>query len=98
MEDYKIEIEDKEVAIDYVHLLVSFPPRYSIAEVVGLIKSKSVRRLFCEFPRVKRRLWAGELWGDGYFAQTVGNRMTRQTIEKYIKHHRDIEQWPAQLS
>lgn len=34
---------------------------------------------------------------DRYFARTVGNRMTRQIIDKYIKHHPDIEQGPAQL-
>lgn len=94
-EDYKIEIEEMEVANKHVYLLVSFPPRYSIAEVVGIMKSKSAWGLFREFPRIKRRLWPGELWEDGYFARTVGDRMTRQIIEKYIKHHRDIEQRAA---
>jgi putative transposase len=86
-----------EVAVNHVHLLVSFPPRLSIGEVVRIIKSISARELFREFPRIKKRLWSGELWEDGYFARTVGDRMTRQLIEKYIKHHRDIEQGPAQL-
>jgi putative transposase len=53
--------------------------------------------LFREFPRIKKKLWSGELWEDGYFARTVGDRMTRQIIDKYIKHHREIEQGPAQL-
>jgi putative transposase len=96
-DEYAIEIEEMEVATDHVHLLVSFPPRLSIGEVVRTIKSISARELFREFPRIKKRLWAGELWEDGYFARTVGDRMTRQLIEKYIKHHRDIEQGPAQL-
>ena len=38
------------------------------------------------------------LWEDGYFARTVGDRMTRDVIEKYIEHHRDLEQGPAQLN
>jgi putative transposase len=46
---------------------------------------------------LKRRLWSGQLWEDGYFARTVGDRMTRDVIEKYIKHHRKMEQGPAQL-
>ena len=96
-EEYGIEIEEMEVAIDHVHMLVSFPPKLSIGEVVRTIKSISARELFREFPRIKKRLWAGELWEDGYFARTVGDRMTRQIIDKYIKHHRDIEQGPAQL-
>ena len=96
-EEYGIEIEEMEVAIDHVHMLVSFPPKHSIGKVVGIIKSISARELFREFPRIKKRLWAGELWEDGYFARTVGDRMTRQIIEKYIKHHRAIEQGPTQL-
>jgi putative transposase len=53
--------------------------------------------LFREFPSLKARLWSGELWEDGYFARTVGDRMTRDVIEKYIEHHRDLKQGPAQL-
>ena len=97
-EEYGIEIEEMEVAIDHVHLLVSFPPRLSIGEVVRIIKSISARELFRAFPRIKKRLWAGELWEDGYFARTVGDRMTRHVKARYIEHHRDLEQGPAQLA
>jgi len=38
------------------------------------------------------------LWEDGYFARTVGDRLTRDVILKYIVHHRDLEQGPAQLA
>jgi len=96
-EDYGMEIEEMEVASDHVHILISFPPKYSIGQVVRIIKSISARELFREFPRIKKRLWAGELWEDGYFARTVGDRMTRQIIDKYIKHHKEREKGPAQL-
>ena len=96
-EEYGFEIEEMEVAEDHVHILISFPPKHSIGEVVRIIKSISARELFRVFPRLKKRLWSGELWEDGYFARTVGDRLTRQIIDKYIKHHRDIEQGPAQL-
>jgi len=96
-EEYGMEIEEMEVATDHVHILISFPPKYSIGQVVRMIKSISARELFREFPRIRKRLWAGELWEDGYFARTVGDLMTRQVIDKYIKHHRDLEQGPAQL-
>lgn len=96
-EEYGFEIEEMEVAEDHVHILVSFPPKHSIGEVVGIIKSISGRELFREFPRLKKRTWTGEMWEDGYFARTVGDRMTRQIIDKYIKHHREIEQGPTQL-
>ncbi len=96
-EEYGFEIEEMEVAEDHVHILISFPPKHSIGEVVRTIKSISARELFREFPRIKKRLWSGELWEDGYFARTVGDRLTRQIIDKYIKHHRDEEQGLAQL-
>ena len=96
-EEYGFEIEEMEVGEDHVHILISFSPKHSISEVVRIIKSISARELFRVFPRLKKRLWSGELWEDGYFARTVGDRLTRQIIDKYIKHHRDIEQGPAQL-
>ena len=96
-EDYRFEIIELEVGLEHIHMLVSFPPTRLIGDVVGIIKSHSAKGLFREFPGLKKRLWAGELWEDGYFARTVGDRMTRQLIERYINHHRDLEQGPAQL-
>jgi len=63
-----------------------------------MLKSLSSRTLFREFPGIKTRLWGGELWEDGYFARTVGDRMTSITIQKYIQQHRVLEQGPAQLA
>jgi putative transposase len=96
-EDYGFDVIEMEISIEHVHILLSFPPRRSIGEVVRIIKSKSARGLFREFPSLKKKLWSGELWEDGYFVRTVGDRMTRAVIEKYIEHHRDITQGPAQL-
>jgi len=96
-EEYGFEIMEMEVAIEHVHILLSFPPRHSIGDVVRIIKSITARQLFREFPDLKRKLWSGEIWEDGYFARTVGDRMTREVVEKYIKHHRNTTQGPAQL-
>ena len=96
-EGYGIEILEMEITEEHIHLLVSFPPTRSVGEVVRIIKSQSGRGLFREFPGLKRKLWGGELWEDGYFVRTVGDRMTRDVIERYIAHHRDLEQGPAQL-
>src|SRR3569832_301208 len=51
-----------------------------------------------EFPRVKRRLWGGELWEDGYFARTVGDKVTAEVIRRYIQQHRLEKTGDAQLS
>ena len=95
--EYGFDVSEVKVATDHVHILLSFPPSRSIGEVVRVIKSKTARGLFREFPSLKRKLWAGELWEDGYFARTVGSRMTRDIIERYIQHHQQLQQGPAQL-
>ena len=96
-EEYGFELIEQEVAEEHVHILLSFPPKRSIGEVVRIIKSISARELFREYPSLKKSLWGGELWEDGYFARTVGDRMTREVIERYIEHHHELEQGPAQL-
>ena len=69
---YDISIEELEVSVDHVHVFCSFPPRYSISQVITRLKSLSARALFKEHPQLKKQLWGGELWEDGYFARTVG--------------------------
>jgi putative transposase len=96
-EEYGFEIIKMEVSVEHVHILLSFPPKHSIGDVDRIIKSISARELFRSFPSLKHRLLSGQLWEDSYFARTVGDRMTRDIIEKYIEHHRNLEQGPAQL-
>ena len=83
------EIQEMRVAPDHVHLFLSFPPRYSIAQVVGMLKSISASEVFEEFPEVKKQLWGGEFWEDGYFVRTVGDKVTADLIKRYIKYHHD---------
>ena len=96
-DEYDFTIEEMEVAEDHVHILLSFPPRYSISRVVGMLKSISARSLFEEFPSIKKRLWHGEIWSDGYFARTVGSKITQEIIASYIRHHAEEQQAPARL-
>jgi len=96
-EEYDYDLMELEVSVDHVHILISFPPKDSIGGVVRTIKSISARQLFREFPSLKSRMWSGQLWEDGYFARTVGDRMTCEVVAKYIQHHKDIKQGPVQL-
>jgi putative transposase len=86
-EPYDIEINEMEVDVEHVHILCSFPPRYSISQVVGRLKSLSGRAVFREFPEIKRQLWGREFWEDGYFARTVGDEVSAEIVRKYIRHH-----------
>jgi putative transposase len=58
----------------------------------------SARAIFREFPQVKRRLWGGEFWEDGYLARTVGNKVTAEVIRRYIQQHRIEKTGDAQLN
>jgi len=86
---YGFEIQEMRVAPDHVHIFLSFPPRYSIGKVVGMLKSISASEIFEKFPEVKKELWGGEFWEDGYFARTVGDKVTADLIRRYIKYHHD---------
>ena len=85
------EIHEMRVAPDHAHLFLSFPPRYSIAQVVGMLKSISASEVFEEFPEVKKHLWGGEFWEDGYFVQSVGDKVTSQIIRCYIKYQQQYQ-------
>ena len=91
-ERYEFEIDTQEVVEDHVHIFLSAPPRYSPSRVVQILKSISAREVFREFPEVKRQLWGGELWNDGYFVRSVGDQVTAEVIRKYIKHQHDPKQ------
>lgn len=91
---YNITIEEMEVSQDHVHIFCSFPPRLSITQVVTRFKSLSARAIFREHPQVKKQLWGGEFWEDGYFARTVGDKVTAEVIKKYIQHHREDKTSP----
>ena len=96
-ENHDFEIDTLEVAEDHVHIFLSFPPRKSISKVVGMLKSISASVIFKEHPEVKKELWGGEFWEDGYFVRTVGDKVTADVIRKYIKYHREQEKSPEQL-
>ncbi len=86
-QDFGFEIDTLEVAVDQVHIFLDFPPRYSMAKVVGIVKSISASQVFGEFPQLRKPLWARELWEEGYCARTVGDKVTAAVIRRYICQH-----------
>lgn len=87
-EAYDMEIDTMEVMEDHVHVFLSAPPRYSPARVMQIMKSISARELFARFPWVRRKLWGGEFWGDGYFVRSVGDQVTTEIIRRYIRYQK----------
>ena len=70
---------------DHVHFLVQSVPMYSPKKIVQIIKSITAREIFAACPEVKKRLWGGEFWTDGYYISSVGQHGNEQMISKYIK-------------
>ncbi|MDR3046137.1 MAG: IS200/IS605 family transposase [Bacteroidales bacterium] len=73
---------------DHVHMLISIPPKYSVAEVIGYIKGKSAIAVARQFGD-KKNFNGERLWARGYAASTVG--FEEQTIKNYIKHQERLD-------
>ena len=71
---------------DHVHFLVESVPSYSPTRIVQIIKSLTAREIFARVPVVKKQLWGGEFWSDGYYVGTVGQHGTETTIRNYVKN------------
>ncbi len=71
---------------DHVHFLVQSVPTYSVTKIVRMVKSLTAREIFRRCPQVKKQLWGGEFWTDGYFASTVGKQGDETTIANYVKN------------
>ena len=56
------------------------------SEIMRRIKGRSARKLFEEFPELKRRYWGKYFWARGYFCVTVG-QMTEEMVKNYLEHH-----------
>jgi len=84
-ERYGLEIERMGCDQDQVHILCSAHPKYSPGQLVRVFKSVSAKELFWRFPAIKKDLWGGEFWSDGYYVGTVGERANWEVVEKYIK-------------
>ena len=98
--NHHMEIDRIDVSPDHVHVFLSFPPRFSIAKVVGMFKSISALIVFKQYPEVRKelRLWRSNFWERGYFARTVGDEVTAEVIRKYIEYHKHEGLASRQLS
>ena len=89
-----IELVEGRAMLDHVHMLLSVPPRYSLAMTVGYLKGKSAVRIHRGLLKAKGTLFGRSFWARGYCVSTVG--LDEAAIRKYIreqeKHQRDQDQ------
>ena len=84
-ERFPIEMEAIGTDKNHIHLLCRAHPKVAPGRIVQLFKSLTAREIFRRKPAVKRVLWGGELWSDGYSVATVGERANWQTVERYVQ-------------
>ena len=71
---------------NHVHMLIQTTPKYAINQTVRTIKSTTARMIFKLNPEVKKKLWGGEFWSDGYWIETVGKHGSESVIREYVKN------------
>ena len=83
---YQVEFLEIGTDKDHVHFLVQSVPTYSPTRIIMMIKSLTAREVFARVPAVKKQLWGGEFWSDGYYVGTVGQHATEDVIKQYVKN------------
>ena len=83
-ERYEITFEKLGTDGNHIHILCSYHPKYSGSQIVGTFKSITARELFRRFPELRKQLWGGEFWSDGYYLNTVSERGNWATVERYV--------------
>jgi len=90
---YEIKFLEIGTDKDHVHFLIQSVPTYSPTKIIQMVKSLTAREVFKKVPEVKKQLWGGEFWSDGYYVSTVGQRGSEETIRKYVKEQGKEEEY-----
>lgn len=92
----EIEYIERNIQIDHVHIVMSFPPKYSIAQMVQLIKQNTGKALKDKFEYLRRLYYGkGGIWSTGYFVSTVG--LDEETIRRYVRYQEKEDLGQAKL-
>ena len=95
--EYKgIEIIEAEACKDHIHMLVSIPPKYSIAQIMGYLKGKSSLMIFEKYANLKYKYGNRHFWCRGYYVSTVG--ANRKAIQEYIRNQLQEDYADDQMS
>ena len=79
-----VEIIEAEACHDHIHMLLSIPPKYSVAQTMGYLKGKSSLMIFDRHANLKYKYGNRHFWCRGYYVDTVGKNKKR--IEEYIRN------------
>ena len=79
-----VEIIEANACKDHIHMLVSIPPKLSVASFMGYLKGKSSLMIFDRHANLKYKYGNRKFWCRGYYVNTVGRN--KKAIEEYIKN------------
>ena len=69
---------------DHVHLCVTAHPKFPPATIVRIMKGITARKLFEQYPDLRKQLWEGHLWNPSYYVGTCGD-VTKEIVRRYIE-------------
>ena len=78
------KIHEGHLVGDHVHMMISIPPKYSVAQVAGYIKGKSAIHIARAYAGHKHNFTGQSFWARGYYVSTTGR--DEETIRQYIKN------------
>ena len=78
----KIELLEGHAMADHIHMVLSIPPKYSVANTIGFLKGKSAVRIHRELMK-ERRMTGLHFWANGYCVSTIG--LNEETIRRYVR-------------
>jgi putative transposase len=90
------EIIEGHMMPDHVHMLISIPPKYSVAQVIGFIKGKSAIHIARNYLGHRRNFTGQQFWARGYHVSTVGR--DEDTVREYIRNQEKEDRRLEQLS
>lgn len=90
-----VELEEGNALPDHLHMLLSVPPKHSIAMTIGYLKSKSAIRIHRQLLKTKGTLFGRSFWARGYCVSTVG--YDEHQIKAYIQEQEQLQKEEEQL-
>ena len=91
-----VEIIEVNACKDHIHMLVSIPPKLSVAQFMGYLKGKSSLMIFDRHANLKYKFGNRHFWSEGYYVSTVG--LNEATIKKYIQDQEKYDIMQDKLS
>ena len=73
----------QELMPDHVHLFVTAHPKFAPVTIVKLMKAITARKLFAQYPDLRKQLWEGHIRNPSYYVGTCGD-VTKDVIRRYI--------------